>query len=213
MAEQIGKVDRPSAHKFVKRKKLYLVPLVAHSNEAPDDYKNKCDDYWQQVASQLDNLEAKIGKITHVYHESITMRGEEGLKAMESLNSGSYHISKSKCDNGAVLEVLEQEDILAESMDWERCLFMGLMSEKVVNKIYEFYAEISKKRYEMMAEKLRETLGDGESGLLFIREGHNLQFPDDVEVFSVFPPALDDIHRWLRDRGDKRKAEKEEDKD
>jgi hypothetical protein len=27
-----------------------------------------------------------------------------------------------------------------------------------------------------------------------------VQFARDIEVFSVAPPALDDIHRWLRDR-------------
>jgi hypothetical protein len=27
-----------------------------------------------------------------------------------------------------------------------------------------------------------------------------VQFAKDIEVFSVAPPALDDIHRWLRDR-------------
>ncbi|MCK4581439.1 MAG: hypothetical protein KAU10_08800, partial [Dehalococcoidia bacterium] len=30
--------------------------------------------------------------------------------------------------------------------------------------------------------------------------GHRLQFPGDIEVFSVFPPALDEIHRWVRDQ-------------
>ncbi|GAH60367.1 unnamed protein product, partial [marine sediment metagenome] len=34
-------------------------------------------------------------------------------------------------------------------------------------------------------------------------EGYKLQFPGDIEVFSVFPPALDEIHRWLRDRARK----------
>jgi len=27
-----------------------------------------------------------------------------------------------------------------------------------------------------------------------------VQFPPDIEVFSVAPPVLDEIHRWLRDR-------------
>ena len=27
-----------------------------------------------------------------------------------------------------------------------------------------------------------------------------VQFAKDIEVFSVAPPGLDDIHRWLRDR-------------
>jgi hypothetical protein len=51
-----------------------------------------------------------------------------------------------------------------------------------------------------MATKIRETLEDDEAGLLFIREGHSVQFPSDIEVFSIFPPALDEIHRWYRDQ-------------
>jgi len=27
-----------------------------------------------------------------------------------------------------------------------------------------------------------------------------VQFPSNIEVFSIFPPSLDEIHRWLRDR-------------
>ena len=31
-----------------------------------------------------------------------------------------------------------------------------------------------------------------------MREGHQLQFPSDIEVFYVAPPALDEIKRWSR---------------
>ena len=48
--------------------------------------------------------------------------------------------------------------------------------------------------------RIGETLKNDEAGLLFIREEHSVQFPSDVEVFSIFPPALDEIHRWLRDQ-------------
>jgi hypothetical protein len=65
-----------------------------------------------------------------------------------------------------------------------------------------------------MAKKISETLEDDEAGLLFIREGHSMQFPGDVEVFSIFPPALDEIHRWLREQAgmgvDKLKEESKE---
>jgi len=70
----------------------------------------------------------------------------------------------------------------------------------VASKVSEFYVEVAKKRNELMAKKISETLKDDEAGLLFIREGHSVQFPIDIEVFSVFPPALDEIHRWLRDQ-------------
>jgi hypothetical protein len=45
--------------------------------------------------------------------------------------------------------------------------------------------------------------------LLFIREGHLVQFPPDIDVFSVAPPALDEIHRWARDRAAKREKDPE----
>jgi hypothetical protein len=85
-------------------------------------------------------------------------------------------------------------------MDWQRCLMIGFMSDKVASKVSEFYVEAAKKRNEYIAKKVSETLKEDEAGLLFIREEHSVQFPSDIEVFSIFPPALDDIHRWYRDQ-------------
>jgi hypothetical protein len=66
--------------------------------------------------------------------------------------------------------------------------------------VSEFYIEASRKRYEHISKSIDETLKADEIAILFIREGHLVQLPQDVEVFSVTPPALDEIHRWLRDR-------------
>ena len=76
---------------------------------------------------------------------------------------------------------------------------MGFISQKVAKTIADFFTEAMKKRYEYIARRIDETLQDDEVAVLFIREGHRVQFPPDIEVFSVAPPALDDIHRWLRD--------------
>jgi hypothetical protein len=59
-----------------------------------------------------------------------------------------------------------------------------------------------------MAKRIEGTLKDDEVAMLIIREGHMIQFPQDIEIFSVAPPALNEIHRWLRERQDK--ADKEE---
>jgi hypothetical protein len=145
-------------------------------------------------------LASKIGKVNRVYHESIFQCGEDGIKAMERLNPSSYQIAKTQCDNGAILEAIEERELFEEVMDWQRCLMLGFISDKVASKVSEFYVEAARKRNEFMAKKISETLKDDEAGLLFIREEHSVQFPDDVEVFSIFPPALDEIHRWLRDQ-------------
>jgi len=200
MPEQLGKIERPEAERFKQGKKLYLVPLVYSGEEALDEYKEKCSRYWQQVAEQLTNLASKIGRVNRVYHESVFQSGEDGMKAMERLSPGSYEIAKTQCDNGAIFETVEERELFEEVMDWQRCLMRGFISDKVASKVSEFYVEAAKKRNEFMAKKISETLKDDEAGLLFIREEHSVQFPSDIEVFSIFPPALDEIHRWYRDQ-------------
>jgi len=201
MPEQLGKIERLEAEHFKQGKKVYLVPLVYFTEEAPAEYKEKCNHYWEQVAEQLIGLAAKIGKVKRVYHESIFQFGEDGMKALERLNPSSYQIAKTQCDNGAILEAVEEKDLLEEVLDWQRCLMLGFISHKAASKVSEFYIEAAKKRNEFIANKISETLKDDEAGLLFIREEHSVQFPDHIEVFSIFPPALDEIHRWLRDQG------------
>jgi len=200
MPEQLGKIERLEAEHFKQGKKLYLVPLVYFGEEAPTEYKEKCNRYWQQVAEQLTNLAAKIGKVNRVYHESILQCGEDGMKALDRLNPSSYQIARTQCDNGAIFETIEERELLEEVVDWQRCLMLGFISDRVANRVSQFYVEAAMKRNESMAKKISETLKDDEAGLLFIREEHSVQFPGDVELFSIFPPALDEIHRWLRDQ-------------
>ena len=85
-------------------------------------------------------------------------------------------------------------------MDWERCLLFGFLSRGAAEKVSDLYRESAGKRYEYIARRINETLEPNEVAILFIREGHHVQFPQDIEVFMVAPPALDAIHRWLRDR-------------
>jgi len=200
MAEELGKIEKPEAQRFKGKRKLYLVPLIFQGKDAPVEYVDKFNLYWQQAQEQVIKLEAKIGRAGRIYHESITIAGEDGLKVIERLNLKSYQIASQMCQNGAQLEAVEDEELLKEAMDWERCLLLGFMTEKVAMKVSEFYLEASRNRYQHIAHRIEETIEPGEAGILFIREGHMVQFPPDIEVFTVSPPVLDEIHRWLRDR-------------
>ena len=200
MVEQLGKIEKPEAKDFTSKRKLYLIPLIFSGKESPSEYVAKFNLYWQQVSEHIANLESKIGKVSHIYHESIILAGEDGVKAMEKLNPSSCHIVKEKCQSGAVFEATEDRELAEESTDWERFLLMGFISQKVAEMVSQFYVEALKKRYEHVARRIDETLKADEAGMLFIREGHMVQFPQDIEVFSVAPPALDEIHRWQRER-------------
>ncbi len=200
MAEQLGKIEKPEAEEFAGKRKLYLVPLIFCGENAPTEYVEKFNLYWEQAIQHVANLESKIGKVNHIYHESITLAGENGLKVIEKLNPSSCQIVRDKCQSGAVFEATEDKELAEESADWERFLLMGFISQKVAKMVSEFYLEASRKRYEHIARTIDETLKANEVGILFIREGHMVQFPRDIEVFSIAPPVLDEIRRWQRDQ-------------
>ena len=199
MAEELGKIEKLDIEQFGLRK-LYVVPLIFSGADAPPDYKEKLERYWREVNEQIANQEVKVGKIKRIYHESMSIGGEEGLKIIAEINALSHLIAKDKFDCGAVFEATELAELADECMDWERCLLMGLFSQKAIKTVAELYQQCSRKRFEYIGRRIDETLQKGEAAILFIREGHMVQFAKDIEVFSVAPPALDDIHRWLRDR-------------
>lgn len=209
MSPELGKINKPEAGSFKHSRKLFLVSLIYSSKEAPAEYNEKYDLYWKQVSEHIENLEKKLGKVNRIYHESITASDEDSLKLMEKLNAKSCQIVKTKTDNDAKIEVIEERQLAEECMDWERCLLVGLLSEAAIKKVSESYIEAARKRYQHISQRIDKTLKADEIAVLFIREGSMIQFPKDIEVFSVAPPALDEIHRWLRSRPSPKEAENE----
>ena len=130
--------------------------------------------------------------------EMVFAGGEEGLEVLSQLNPESCELVKSKIANGSELQPTEDAELAMENMDWERCLMVA-MGQKVRTKIIEFHSESSLKRYEYISKTIGETLKDFEVGILFVREWHRTQFPQNMEVFNVYPPAFDELNRWLRD--------------
>lgn len=202
MAEELGKINKPEAGRFANKRKLYLIPLLYSWSEAPPEFTEIFERYWQQVREHIANLESKIGEINRIYHESISLAGEEGLSVLEKISPFSFEIVRDKCRNGAQVEALEDRELVEEAMDWERHLMMGFVSQTVARIVSENFRDASKKRYEYITGKLDETFKDNETALIFIREDHHVQFASDIEVFSVAPPALNELHRWLRDRSE-----------
>jgi len=151
------------------------------------------------VEKQIEELELKLGSIQKIYHELAAAGDKEGLEAIKDLNEESYKIIKKKIEEGGQLQATEDSDTLTAFMDWSRCLAIGLQNQKVLSTIYQSYIEAGRKRNESIAKRLDETLKPDETGILFMREGHQVQFPTDIQVFYVAPPALDEVKRWLRD--------------
>lgn len=199
MGEELGKIERPPVEQFEAGRRLYFVPLVFTAMQQQEALREKVNQYWDQVEEQLSNLERKLGAVNKVYHELIPIGGEAGIQSIEELNEGSYRITKRRLDVGADLQAFEDVELLAEFMDWGKCLAVGLQSHKAFTTIYDFYVQAQKRRSEHIAAQITGTLKDGETAIMLMAEGHHVQFPSDIQVFYIAPPALDEIKRWIRE--------------
>lgn len=200
MSEKLGKIEKPSVEEYRNGRKLLFVPLIFTPAEPQADFLELVNRYWSQVEAQVSRLEATLSEVNKVYHELIPVGGQEGMKAIEELNSGSYQIAAARSKKGAELQPFENSEVLTEFMDWSKCLAAGLQNSGVVSKVYEFYTETQKRRNTYLAKQIDDTLKKDEIGMLLMREGHQVQVPSDIQVFYIAPPSLDEIQRWLRAR-------------
>ncbi|MCL4534319.1 MAG: hypothetical protein M1370_04065 [Bacteroidetes bacterium] len=203
MSQELGRMEKPAAESFGGTRKLCLVPLLFAPPDSPEDFAALFERYWSGVQKHLTHLTSRLGTVRRVYHEAISATGDTGLKAIQALNGKSYEVVKAALDSGAEIVAVEDEELTREAFDWQRCLLSGLTSQRVARLAYDSFQEATRKRYEHIAQRIDETLQPDEVGLLFIQENHRVQFPADIQVFYVAPPALDDIHRWLREHAEK----------
>ena len=89
-------------------------------------------------------------------------------------------------------------------------MMIPLASTTVASKLQEWHSDSNRQRYEHIANKIDSTLGENETGLLMISERHQVQFPSDIEVFYISPPALDEYRHWLQNWMDQQQTKAEE---
>ena len=200
----IGKIEKPTVEQFRRGvRKLYVVPLVYPGSglkkESRKEYAKKIEKYWKEVKNRIQDLEAKLGKVNRIYHEMVNQGGKEGAEILKKLSQESYPIVQSSLERGSLVQATEDEELVRQSMDWARCLATGPQNGQVLAKLTEFYIQTMKRRDEVIGKKIDESLKSDEVGILFMREGSNVKFPSDIEIFRISPPVLDDIHRFLED--------------
>ena len=199
MTTPLSQFPKPEADQYKSQRKLFLVPNFAFPPEVPEEGQRLLDRYWSEVRDHIQNLERSLGAISHVYHETVFSEGDEGMRLVENLNPRAYSFIQAMCSSTARLEATEDRALVEENTDWQRCISVGLVSEKVMNTALDGYRETTQKRFDALGSRIDDTLKVGEAGVLFVREDHRVQFPSDVQVFYVAPPALDALKRWLND--------------
>ncbi|MCI0788111.1 MAG: hypothetical protein J4N69_05685 [Chloroflexi bacterium] len=209
MVEELGRIQRPPASQYDGRRKLLLVPLVYGPQADNAEGAAVLQNYWEQMQTQVKALEAALGGLQHIYHESLTVGGDEGLQQLGAADQRSQLFITGKTESGAVLEATEDMNAMLEALDLQRCMMVPLASTSVASKLQEWLSDSNRQRYEHIANRIDSTLGENETGLLLISERHQVQFPSDIEVFYVSPPALDDYRRWLQNWMEQQQAKAE----
>ena len=200
MTTPIARVPKPDAEQYKGSRKLFLVPTYLFGPDAAEDGQQLLERYWSEVRDHIEGLERSLGKVSHIYHEALFSDGDEGMRMLEEMNPKAGSFIQAMCHSDARLEATEDRAMMEESADWQRCIGVGLISESVRTTAVEGYQKATKGRFEHIGARIDETLKEDEVGALFIRGDHRVQFPPDVQVFYVAPPALDALKRWIDDQ-------------
>ena len=207
---ELGKIQKPDADEYAGKKKLYCVANIYTIHDAADEYKKLVSKYWDEVAQQIEKIEA-AGKINKIFCELISEKDDEEMKFLAHINERIAGIITKKKEEGGTLIPLEDKEILGPYTDWGNCLRV-VFTKEVFMKVLEFYNDLSQKRLDKILDVISSNLLEQEAGLLIMKDEDRskLQFPKDIEVFLITPPSYDDLMRWIRDQYSERRSKETE---
>jgi hypothetical protein len=210
-------------------KKLVIIPIIQSEKEmgslksdisAMIDRKfgkEKRDQHRKDVAVFWENLRTIVNDILDnvdphaikIYQDDIPIGGEIGVKlvAMGAKDEIPNHqIVLSMIERGAVLEKTENPALLKEEYEIVKAIVNAKtdperesLSEKYKKRLFEL--TIERDRY--IAQRIRESLGDGMFGTLFIGATHDVvpYLSPDIELFVCNFSKNDvnnDLLEWLK---------------
>jgi hypothetical protein len=186
-----------SGKDLLTKRKVYIVPFIQPSPQAPDGFTQRFNAYWQAVDKQVSALEARAGVVKRIFAEGILGKGDDALLMLDQSNPQAHRIAKTRVDAGARFDQYEDDELFAQVVDWSRCLSIGFISESVATAVTASYQDAVQRRQRYLDQRLVEGLKEGEAALL-LSGATNPKLPEDVERFIVAPPELDELERWIR---------------
>lgn len=182
---------------------LFCVPLIDH--EIPEELSKR---YWRDVEEQVNRLERSFGQVIKLYHEANYEDGEAGLKNLQMINEKACQLINIRVDRGAQVQALEDKENFFEIFDCQLFLSLRFASRnimeraaKITQEILDVYEAAMQKRRAHIPQQILNTLKDGETGILLMREEERIkiQFPSEVNVILVMPPVFNEIERGQRE--------------
>jgi hypothetical protein len=209
-------------------RKLYLVPIVHTSadmgcaaaalderasaqlgREVWQEHKETVSGFWDSIAQFFESLDVNGFK---VYQDGMVANGEAALRIIRngvSRGSRNYEILGKLLKRGAVL--MKTEDIALVKQEHTFITKMTRSSSRREKEAAALRYKLAqnrllKQRDGFIARRVQETLGEKETGILFIGAYHDVlsKLPDDIKVIQVKDVArVREYHKtvatWNRD--------------
>lgn len=175
--------------------------IIGLGEEVWKEHLQTVKDFWDSLARYFDGLEVSGFKI---YQDGLLANGDIGLKIVEEgLKSGSknYEIISKLIHKGAVL--VKTEDFALVKKERNHLIDLTKARTKREKLIAYLKYKLSKNqllkgRDRFIAERINETLKEGETGILFIGAYHNIipMLNEDISVKEV--KKIDKVREYQR---------------
>lgn len=154
-----------------------------------EENQKRITEFWDRVDEALDKLEVDWNKV-RIYQDGMPVGGDAAAKMVEIVagqGSRNYQIIKKAIEKGAVVEETESKELLLEEYGYvKKFASAPTDAEKIeaLKSYKEAKDELLKKRDAFIAERVDQSLKQGETGILFIGAHHRVQenLPKDIKV-------------------------------
>ncbi|MFA8436661.1 MAG: hypothetical protein ACEPOZ_19295 [Marinifilaceae bacterium] len=172
------------------------------------------DGFWDAIAYYFETIDLYI-KGTKIYQDGMVTDGEIAMKIIEdSIKSGSknYEIVSDLIQRGAIIVQTEDLELVREELKSLQAITQTKSRTKKILRLISYKltkGRLLKKRDKYIARRIAETLGENETGILFIGAYHKVKnkLPKDIQIIELKETAkvreyhkLLPLHTRYRDR-------------
>ena len=188
---------------------LYLVPILhmgadmgslasaldetakaEFGQEVWQKHKGAVSSFWDSIGQFFDALDVKGFKI---YQDGMVANGADGLRIIrEGISQGSknYEIIGKLLQRGAVL--VKTEDLVLVKQEYAYIAKIAHSKSPKEKEVWSLRYKVAqgrllRQRDDFIAKRIEVTLGEGETGILFIGAYHDIlsRLPEDIQVVQV----------------------------
>jgi len=151
------------------------------------------DRIWTAIEQAIDDLDLPFDKV-RLYQDGLPICGREMEIVADLADGGSrnHRLLAQLIRKGALLMGTESAELLLEEYRLIKLTVSGQYGNKGQEKTVDLKRKadlLLKKRDQFIARRINDTLGQGETGIVFLGMLHNLEGLIDKEIQFIYPIA------------------------